>query len=248
VSVLFIPMIASRDTDKENILFIDIETVPQKLDFTEVAEPLQKLWEEKLVRQRLLKEDETAADAWSRAGLYAEFGKIICIGVGFFDKGTFQLRAFSGDDEKKILKDFSTFLSQFIEHRKRAIQLCAHNGKEFDYPYIARRMIINRVAIPAILDNGGKKPWEVPLLDTLELWKFGDYKAYTSLNLLAIVLGLPSPKQDIDGSKVGETYWIQKDIERIVRYCCVDVATLANVFLCLKGKEPFNESDIVYKL
>lgn len=240
-------MIASRDTDKENIVFLDIETVPQKADFSEVAEPMQKLWDEKLTRQRLLKENESSADAWERAGLYAEFGKVICICVGFFEKETFQLRSFSGDDEKKVLKEFSSFIEQFIQYRNRAIQLCAHNGKEFDYPYIARRMLVNRVPIPAILDNGGKKPWEVPLLDTLELWKFGDYKAYTSLNLLAHIFGLPSPKQDIDGSKVGETYWKANDLERIVKYCCNDVVTLANVYLRLKGKETFSENDIVYK-
>jgi|SRR6185312_2081693 len=240
-------MIASRDTEKENIVFLDIETVPQKPDFAEMAEPLQKLWEEKLTRQKLLKENETLTEAWGRAGLYAEFGKIICIGVGFFEKDSFQLRAFSNDNEKKVLQDFSAFLSQFIEFRNRAIQLCAHNGKEFDYPYIARRMLLNKVKIPAILDNGGKKPWEVPLLDTLEMWKFGDYKAYSSLNLLATIFGLPSPKQDIDGSKVGEVYWQNHDLERIVKYCCNDVATLANVYLCLKGREPFNEQDIVYK-
>lgn len=241
-------MIASRDTGKENIVFLDIETVPQRADFKEVSEPLQKLWEEKLVRQKLLRENETADEAWGRAGLYAEFGKIICIGVGFFEKNSFHIRAFSGDDEKKVLEEFSAFISKYVEHRNKAIQLCAHNGKEFDYPYIARRMLINKVSIPSILDNGGKKPWEVPLLDTLELWKFGDYKAYTSLNLLAAVFSLPSPKQDIDGSKVGEVYWQNKDLERIVHYCCNDVVTLANVYLCLKGKEPFNENDIVYKL
>lgn len=240
-------MIASRDTDKENIVFLDIETVPQKADFAEVAEPMQKLWDEKLTRQRLLKENESSADAWGRAGLYAEFGKVICICVGFFEKDTFQLRAFSGDDEKQVLKDFSAFIEQFIQYRNRAIQLCAHNGKEFDYPYIGRRMLVNKVPIPSVLDNAGKKPWEVPLLDTLELWKFGDYKAYTSLNLLAFTFGLPSPKQDIDGSKVGETYWKEKNLERIVRYCCNDVVTLANVYLRLKGKDTFNENDIVYK-
>jgi predicted PolB exonuclease-like 3'-5' exonuclease len=240
-------MIASHNPHKENILFLDIETAPQTADFAEMGEPLQKLWEEKLLRQKLLKEQETPAEAWGRAGLYAEFGKIICICVGFFEKDTFQLRACSGDDEKKVLKDFTTLLHQFTEYRNRAIQLCAHNGKEFDYPYIARRMIINKMPLPPILDNGGKRPWEVPLLDTLELWKFGDYKAYTSLNLLATILGLPSPKQDIDGSKVGETYWIQRDLDRIVRYCCNDVVTLANVYLCLKGKEPFNEDQVIYK-
>jgi predicted PolB exonuclease-like 3'-5' exonuclease len=240
-------MIASRDTDRENIVFLDIETAPQYASFSGVPEPMQHLWEEKAMRQRLIKEDETPGDIWERAGLYAEFGKIICIGVGFFEKDTFQVRAFSGDNEKNILTDFTAFLEQFVKFRNRAIQLCAHNGKEFDYPYIARRMLINKVSVPAILDNGGKKPWEVPLLDTLELWKFGDYKAYTSLNLLAFTFGLPSPKQDMDGSQVGETYWLKRDLEKIVTYCCKDVVTLANVYLCLKGKEPFRENNVVYK-
>src|ERR1700722_7960480 len=160
-------MVGPRDPEKENILFLDIETVPQYASFKELPEPLQHLWEEKMVRQKKLKEGETAEEAWVQGGLFAEFGKIICIGVGFFEKETFQLRAFSGDDEKKVLKDFSAFLEQFIQYRGRAIQLCAHNGKEFDYPYIARRMMIINLTIPAMLDNGGKKPWEVPLLDTL---------------------------------------------------------------------------------
>ncbi len=232
----------------ENLLFIDIETAPQFAEFTGVPAPLQKLWEEKMVRQRILKENETIPESYNRAGLYAEFGKVICIVTGFFEKDTFQLRSFSGDDEKKVLLEFSAFLEKFTEHRKpQPIQLCAHNGKEFDYPYIARRMLINKVVIPSILDNSGKKPWEVSLIDTLELWKFGDYKAFTSLNLLAYIFGLPSPKQELDGSKVGSTYWQKRDLESIVKYCCTDVVTLANVYLCLKGNEPFNENIVVYK-
>ncbi|HTA82590.1 MAG TPA: ribonuclease H-like domain-containing protein [Bacteroidia bacterium] len=235
-------------SNTENLLFIDIETAPQFAEFNQVPEPLQKLWAEKLTRQRLLKENETLEESYGRAGLYAEFGKIICIVAGFFEKDTFQLRSFSGDDEKQVLIDFSIFLEKFILHRKSTTkQLCAHNGKEFDYPYIARRMLINKVPIPAILDNAGKKPWEVNLIDTLELWKFGDYKAFTSLNLLAYIFGLPSPKQELDGSKVGSTYWQKRDLESIVKYCCIDVVTLANVYLCLRGLEPFNENIVVYK-
>lgn len=231
----------------ENILFIDIETAPQYAAFENVPLPFQKLWEEKLARQRLLKEDETLPESYERAGLYAEFGKVICIVCGFIEKDTFQLRAFYGDDEKKVLTDFSAFLEQFTLYRKGIVQLCAHNGKEFDYPYIARRMLITKVPIPGILDNAGKKPWEVTLIDTLELWKFGDYKSYSSLNLLATIFGLPSPKQDLDGSKVGYTYWEKRDLEAIAKYCRADVVTLANVYLCLKGKEPFNEDIVVYK-
>jgi predicted PolB exonuclease-like 3'-5' exonuclease len=233
---------------KENILFIDIETAPQYAEFEQVPVAFQQLWEEKVTRQRIIKENETLSESYGKAGLFAEFGKIICIVAGFFEKETFQLRSFSGDDEKKLLIEFSAFLEKFIQHRKSSEkQLCAHNGKEFDYPYIARRMLINKVPIPPILDNAGKKPWEVFLIDTLELWKFGDYKAYSSLNLLANIFGLPSPKQELDGSKVGSTYWQKHDLETITRYCCADVTTLANVYLCLKGQEPFNENIVVYK-
>lgn len=230
----------------ENILFLDIETVPQYPDFDKVPDNFKQLWEEKLVRQRLLKENESLPESYGRAGLYAEFGKIVCIVAGFFDKGTFQLRSFSGDEEQKLLINFALFLEKFTDHRKD-IQLCAHNGKEFDYPYIARRMLITKVVIPRILDNSGKKPWEVNHIDTLDLWKFGDYKAYSSLNLLANVFGLPSPKQELDGSKVGTTYWDKHDLAIITKYCCADVVTLANVYLCLKGLDPFDETIVVYK-
>ncbi len=233
---------------KENIIFLDIETVPFTRSFNEVPEPLQQLWGDKMVRQKKLKDDETPGDAWKQGGLYAEFGKIICIGIGFFEKKTFQIRAFYGDDEKKILTGFSEFIVQYTQFRNRSIVLCAHNGKEFDYPYIARRMLINKIQLPEILDIGGKKPWEVALLDTLELWKFGDYKAFTSLNLLAYIFGLPSPKQDMDGSKVGTTYWEEGNLDKIVQYCCRDVVTLANVYLCLQGKEPFSDDIVEYKL
>jgi predicted PolB exonuclease-like 3'-5' exonuclease len=224
-----------REPDKENILFLDIETVPQFRNYELVPVPLQHLWEEKITKQKLLKENESFADAYGRAGLYAEFGKVVCIVVGFVEKEAFQLRSFSGDDEKKLLEEFNTFLFKFKEFRKKEIILCAHNGKEFDYPYMARRMIINRIKLPALLDNAGKKPWEVNLLDTLELWKFGDYKAYTSLNLMAYILGLPSPKQDMDGSMVGNAYYNNNGLEQIVRYCGNDVLTLANVYFRIKG-------------
>jgi 3'-5' exonuclease len=229
--------------EKENIVFLDIETVPQLADFKDVPLPLQHLWEEKITRQKLLKENETIPESYGRAGLYAEFGKIICIVVGFIQKDILHIRSFKGDDEISLLKAFTYFL----EHHhpfNRPVQLCAHNGKEFDYPYIARRMIVNRLKIPDLLDNSGKKPWEVQLIDTLELWKFGDYKAYTSLNLMAYILGLPSPKQDMDGSMVGAYYWQKKELDKIVQYCCSDVVTLTNVFLRIKSDVTINEENV----
>lgn len=233
--------------ERENIVFLDIETVPQYADFSDVPEPLQHLWEEKITRQKLLKENETISESYGRGGLYAEFGKIICIVVGFIQKDKLHIRSFAGDDEITLLKTFTHFLENHKPFGNRPLQLCAHNGKEFDYPYIARRMIINRLKIPALLDNSGKKPWEVHLIDTLELWKFGDYKAFTSLNLMAYVLGLPSPKQDMDGSMVGTYYWQKKELDKIVRYCCSDVVTLTNIFLRIKGDVTIHEENVIFE-
>lgn len=214
----------------EDIMFLDIETVPVSPSFDELDPLRQVLWDRKSAYFR--NDIQSAGDVWQRAGIYAEFGKIICISVGLLkDKNPygFRLKSFFGSDEKIILTGFSELLSKYSKNHD--ILLCAHNGKEFDYPYIARRMIINNIPIPVILDNAGKKPWEVKLLDTMELWKFGDYKSYTSLDLLSSILGIPSPKDDIDGSMVADIYWKEQDIKRIVRYCEKDVLTVAQIIL-----------------
>lgn len=224
----------------EDILFLDIETVPAASSYSLLDQQFQAHWEKKSKQFR--SDDQTAAEVYDRAGIYAEFGKIICISVGLIkEKNPFSLRlkSFFGDDEKSLLSGFSGMLNKFSKNQEAL--LCAHNGKEFDYPYIARRMIINNLIIPGILDNAGKKPWEVKLLDTLDLWKFGDYKSYTSLNLLTAVLGIPSPKDDIDGSMVARVYYDDQDIRRIVRYCEKDVLAAAQVllkFMNLPGIEP----------
>ena len=214
----------------EDILFIDIETVPVKSSYSNLDPVFQALWEKKSKQFR--SEDKSAEEVYERAGIYAEFGKIICISAGFIkdkDPYVFRIKSFYGDDEKSILSEFSAMLSKFTKNREAL--LCAHNGKEFDYPYIARRMIINNLIIPEILDNAGKKPWEVKLLDTLDLWKFGDYKNYTSLELLTSILGIPTPKDDIDGSMVAAVYYEEHDITRIARYCEKDVLAVAQVLL-----------------
>lgn len=215
----------------EDVLFLDIETVPGVSSFDNLDHSFQTLWEKKSKQFR--SSEQTPSDVYERAGIYSEFGKIICISVGLIREKNpfvFRLKSFYGDDEKVILKDFSEMLSKFCRSNREAL-LCAHNGKEFDYPYIARRMIINGLIIPDILDNAGKKPWEVKHLDTMDLWKFGDYKNYTSLDLLTSVLGIPTPKDDIDGSMVGGMYWVEKDLERIVRYCEKDVLAIGQVLL-----------------
>jgi len=219
-----------ENTKPEDVMFLDIETVPAASSFDLLDPAFQILWEKKSKQFR--NEEQTAGDAFERAGIYAEFGKIICISVGFIKEKNpfcFRIKSFYGDDEKSLLAEFSAMIVKFSKNRDSL--LCAHNGKEFDYPYIARRMIINNLIIPEILDNAGKKPWEIKLLDTMDLWKFGDYKSYTSLDLLTSVLGITSPKDDIDGSMVAGIYWNNRDLKRIAQYCEKDVLAVAQVLL-----------------
>ncbi|WP_273568846.1 3'-5' exonuclease [Maribacter halichondriae] len=227
----------------EDILFLDIETVPEHSDFEELDGAKKELWEQKSQYQR--KEDVTAEEFYERAGIWAEFGKIICISVGYFnikgDHREFRVTTFHGE-EAKLLKEFKNLLNSHFNHPKKL--LCGHNAKEFDFPYIARRMLIHRIDLPYKLNLFGKKPWEVPHLDTMELWKFGDYKHYTSLKLMANVLGIPSPKQDIDGSMVREVYYKEKDLDRIITYCELDVVTTAQVFLRLRNEELLDDGEI----
>ena len=228
-----------------NILFLDIETVPEYHNYRGLDNETQQLWEQKTQYQR--KDEVSAEDFYERAGIWAEFGKIITISVGYFvNKGdirNFRVTSFWGD-EKKILNDFSNLLNTHFNGPQHV--LCGHNAKEFDIPFIARRMIINGIALPNKLNLFGKKPWEVPHLDTLELWKFGDYKHFTSLKLLTKVLGIPSPKDDIDGSEVAHVFYIENDIDRIIQYCEKDVIAVAQIFLKLRREELLVEDEIIH--
>lgn len=228
----------------ENILFLDIETVPLHPSFDLVETHVQELWEQKTEYQR--KEDYTAEEFYTRAGIWAEFGKIICISAGYFViKGShrqFRVTSFYGE-EPSLLQDFKNLLD--LHFNKPNHLLCAHNGKEFDFPYIARRMIINQIPLPDKLNLFGKKPWEVPHIDTMELWRFGDYKHFTSLKLLTHILGIPSPKDDIDGSQVREVYYVEKDIDRIIRYCEKDTLAVAQIFLRLRNDQLLEEEEVL---
>ena len=226
-----------------NILFLDIETVPAFPDYKSMPERYQKLWD--LKAQRLMKsENETPDLIYSKAGIYAEFGKIICISVAYFNNQELRIKSFFSEDEKNLLEEFSDLLKTHFSSRKHL--LCAHNGKEFDYPYLARRILINGLKLPNILNLAGKKPWQVQHLDTLELWKFGDYKHYTSLDLLAAVFEIPTPKDDITGSDIAKVYWKDKDIERIVHYCQKDVVTVAQLFLKYQGENILKDKEILW--
>jgi DNA polymerase elongation subunit (family B) len=217
----------------EDVLFLDIETVPQYATHEEVPEATRKLWERKagyLKREA----DDTSESLYCRAGIYAEFGKIICISTGFIHGDGFRIKSFFGNNEPKLLEDFGEMLNR--HYSKPHHLLCGHNAKEFDFPYIARRMLINGLELPKILKLYGKKPWEVQHLDTMDLWRFGDYKSYTSLSLLTNIFGIPSPKDDLDGSMVGDTYWKDKDLPRIVNYCQKDTLAVAQLLLRFMGR------------
>ena len=228
----------------ENILFLDIETVPETRRFSDLDETKQSLWELKSQYQR--KDDYTAEEFYDRAGIWAEFGKVICISVGYFknqgDIRTFRVTSFYGE-EPKILKDFKNLLITHFSQTKHL--LCAHNGKEFDFPFLARRYIINGLRLPDVLDLAGKKPWEVSHLDTMDLWKFGDYKHYTSVDLLSHALGIPSPKNDISGADVARVYHEEHDLERIQKYCEKDVVTIARILARFKGEEVVQEDEVL---
>jgi 3'-5' exonuclease len=230
-----------------DILFLDIETVAITSDFTSLDERLKAQWGRKA---NFFKRDHNQTDEdlfHERAGIYAEFGKIICISVGkFFDHESGELglktKVYSGHDEPALLSDFKSMLEKMDSS---TLRFCAHNGKEFDYPYLCRRMLINGISLPAALNLSGKKAWEVQHLDTLELWKFGDYKHYTSLDLLAAIFNIPSSKNKIDGSQVNYVYHKEQDLLKISEYCRGDVLVLAQLFLKLKGYPIISDNHIL---
>jgi uncharacterized protein YprB with RNaseH-like and TPR domain len=226
--------------DLNNLMVLDIETVPQYSTYDKLPDNMKKLWDHKTQYQR---KEETAEEFYERAGIWAEFGKIICISVGIFTKGRqtgLRVKSYASHDEAELLINFGDLLRS----QPSSLILCAHNGKEFDFPYICRRMLINGLAIPPQLEISGKKPWEVNHLDTMELWKFGDYKNFTSLNLLTSIFNIPTPKDDIDGSMVGHVYWVENDLERITSYCQKDVVATAQLIRRYRGEELIADENI----
>lgn len=232
----------------DRIIFLDIETVPQYSAFDHLPEPFASLWEKK-ASQLVSRNDRLSADSvtdpallYERAGIYAEFGKVVCISTGIFRNGHLRIKSFSGHQEHELLAGFIGMLTKADE--SGFTYLCAHNGKEFDFPYLIRRMLIHGLRVPAILDLSDKKPWEVPHIDTMDLWKFGDYKSYTSLELLAAVFGIPTPKDDIRGGDVAGVYWHENDLPRIVTYCQKDVVTIVNLFMRFRGLPVVDEEKV----
>ena len=228
-----------NDINLQQLLLLDIETVPQYAEFSEVPDNFKSLWDKKTVHLR--KNEETAEDFYERAGIWAEFGKIVCISVAMFKTDHhLKVKSFCCDDEDQLLQDFI----KLLDSKPGNLMLCAHNGKEFDFPYLCRRILINKLQIPKQLNISGKKPWEINHIDTLELWKFGDFKNYTSLDLLAAIFDIPTPKDDIDGSEVRHVYWKEKELKRISTYCQKDVITMARLLQKFKGLEILSDEQI----
>ena len=225
-----------KNIDYSKILFFDIETVPNVYNYNELDKKGQDLWDKKT--KFLQKRDEMSADEiYNQAGIYAEFGKVICISLGLVvqknGENQIRLKSIAGKDEKKLLKEFINILDTYYNTNEYIF--CAHNGKEFDIPFLSRRILINEFKLPKMLNIAGKKPWEIRHLDTMELWKFGDYKHYTSLELLSYVFKIPTPKNDIDGSQVAFVYYEEDDLDRIITYCEKDVIATIQLFRKYQG-------------
>lgn len=230
----------------EKVLFLDIETVPQVYNYADLDEKTADLYA--LKTKFLQKDGASVEEVYERAGVYAEFGKIVCISCGIVQQkmgeNQIRMKSFAGDDEKKLLQDFANMLNQHYNSPHHI--LCGHNAKEFDFPFIGRRMLIHGIDLPGVLDIAGKKPWEVNHLDTMELWKFGDYKHYTSMALLCHIFNIPTPKDDISGADVARVYYEENDLDRIVTYCQKDVIALIQLFLRFRNEPLVEEDNIVY--
>jgi len=225
----------------DKILFLDIETVPCVYKFDDLDPKTQELY---TLKTRFIqdREERDASEVYDRAGIYAEFGKVICISTAFVNGNTLRVKSFYGDDEKVVLEDFALLLNKYFASNDQ--YLCGHNIKEFDIPFLARRMVINGLELPNMLDLAGKKPWEVRHLDTMELWKFGDYKHFTSLSLLTHIFGIPTPKDDISGADVSRVYWEEQDLERIKVYCEKDTIAVAQLLMKFKNLPLINDEYI----
>ncbi len=235
-------------SDLEKILFLDIETVPQQRQWADLDPVSAQLFADK-TRYEQERQQKSAEELYpERAGILAEFGKVICIGLGSVHhqaaRPTLRVTSYHGHDERELLLRFCDLLNEHYDRSDH--KLCGHNGKEFDFPWIARRCVIHGIPLPRLLDIGGLKPWEVGHIDTMNLWSFGDRKAYTSLALLCHVLGIPTPKDDISGADVARVYREENGLERIAAYCRKDVVATVQTYLRLTGQPLIAAADIAH--
>jgi 3'-5' exonuclease len=233
----------------KSILFIDIETVSCVASYEALDDALKPLWDKKAAMIKKTDPEKAGDLFFEKAAIYAEFGKVIVIGLGIVtfdehDVPTLRVKALQGHDEKALLRDFKDVLENGFQ--QNCLRLCAHNGKEFDFPYLCRRMLINGIPLPRVLDIAGKKPWEVAHLDTMEFWKFGDRKSFTSLHLLAVLFGISSSKELMEGSEVNHYYYAENNLGKIAAYCLQDVVVTVQLFLKMNCWQPIQPADIVF--
>ncbi len=233
----------------KDILFIDIETVSCVGAYHELDTSLRLLWDKKTAAIRKNPKEDASEFFFEKAAIYSEFGKIIVIGMGVFsleekEMPKLRIKALQGHDEATLLQSFKELLETNFQQDN--LKLCAHNGKEFDFPYLCRRMLIHGLPLPPVLAIQGKKPWEVAHLDTMELWKFGDRKSFTSLHLLATLFGIASSKEIMHGSEVNHYYYRKQDLEKITSYCLQDVVVTAQLFLKMHCQETIQPENIIF--
>lgn len=234
-----------QNINYNKILFFDIETVPLTYEFKDLEERAQGLWDRKT---RFLQERDNLSpdELYEKAGIYAEFGKVVCISMGFvLQKGgetQIRVKSIANENEKILLQEYIDLLNSY--YNSPDFLFCAHNGKEFDIPFLCRRILINGLKLPFILNVSGKKPWEIKHLDTMELWKFGDFKNYTSLDLLTYIFNIPTPKDDMDGSQVAKVFYEEKNLDRIIHYCEKDVIATIQLFRKYQGDSIIDEEFI----
>lgn len=227
-----------------HILFLDIETVPAVPCYDDLSDRMKYFWDRKAENMKKA-ETDISTSLYEKAGIFAEFGRIICVSVGTISDNKAKIQSFFGHNEKEMLEQFALFLQEMPSRGIRL--LCAHNGKEFDFPYLCRRMMINGIRIPEILNIQGKKPWEIAHIDTMELWKFGDFKNFTSLDLLTELFDIPSPKDDISGADVARVYYEEENLTRIVQYCQKDVVSLIQLLRRLQYQPLIADININYQ-
>ena len=226
----------------KNIVFFDIETAGshESLDALQEDNPLlATLWSkrceylrEKFEENKDLTDEELYLN---KAALHPEFNRIVCASFGRIagdvDSTSMIIKSYSGDDESEILDGIDKVLTKFNK-----MNLCGHNIKRFDIPVMGKRFLINGKKLPKSLMIYDSKPWELPFIDTSDIWSFGAWQeGFASLELIAASLKVPSPKDDIRGEDVHSVFWESSEHSRIAEYCAKDVKVLGDIMLKISG-------------
>lgn len=229
-----------KQFDPENMLFIDIETANLVKEL-EKGTPLYDSWAYKVrygswTGEKYSTDEVTPEELYkTKASLFAEFSRVACISIGMIKDGKIKIRSYKDKDEQKLLYDFAN-ATNALQAKYPKLVLAGHAITTFDNPFLMRRMLINGIELPAPFDIAHLKPWETQVIDTLTLWKGQSYYSASLINITT-AFGLPSPKDEMDGSEVNEAFHSGK-LDEIATYCEKDVFALANVVLKMRGDKP----------